>query len=261
MKNQKKWELLKYAYDNYSKGTKFKSLTRESIHTSSGIFFFDEDDKLRDTENSIVHSQLGWAEIITEQPKKIAVQVNNEKEFSTLMKYYDSLGYAWNGGDKPLAKQELHCYPNAIKFEDRFQHSIGMECPDYTIIPFDNFAKEHNIKLPLIKSEDGIWLYEGDYYACIKNLHGKGYKFCFDSKPLEPSHFVITDSSICKAFSTKEAALKWIEEQKPKTIKIECNDNYVAVVNKDFVEWAGILPHRITKETVTNLYEAFKKLS
>lgn len=171
------------------------------------------------------------------------------------MRYYDSLGYVWNGGDKPLSKESLPCYPNAIKFEDKFQHSTGKECPDYQIIPFADFAEEHNIKLPLLKSADGIDLYEDDPYVMVKNIPATNneWKITREDVKLKETHFPITDPADCLAFSTKQAALDWIEAHKPKLPEsvlmhqdhqlknevfsdhLEIYGDFVALINTDMV--------------------------
>lgn len=154
---------------------------------------------------------------------KIAVKVENQKEFKALMKYYDSLGYVWNGGDKPLSKESLPSYPNAIKFEDKFQHSTGKECADYQIIPFAEFAEEKGIKFPLLTSEDGVDLFEGEKYHGIGKSYGEwSYYNEYDVHEAHKEYLQRSPND-AKAFSTKQAALSWIESQKPKSIYYDFN--------------------------------------
>lgn len=154
------------------------------------------------------------------EPKKIAVKVENQKEFKALMKYCDSLGYRGMSEISYVFDERWMC----IEYVDGFTkfnpaHYINRE--DYQIIPFAEFAEEKGIKLPLITTLDGRELFESDEYWSANNLYGtwvlsndsksdKGpYKLCRNSSD-------ITNPDDHKPFSTKEAALSWIEAQKPK---------------------------------------------
>lgn len=167
---------------------------------------------------------------------KIAVKVENEKEFKALMKYYDSLGYSDWDEDKPLSiEYPLYYNEDIVSFEDRFVFPSNGVCKayiknvgtkydpnTYQIIPFADFAKEHNIKLPLITSEDGVDLYEGDEYHSIWIDGNKLWHYddkYNNFKDSNPTIFLI-EWDRYKAFSTKQAALSWIEAHKPKSIKV-----------------------------------------
>lgn len=169
------------------------------------------------------------------EPKKIAVKVENEKEFKALMKYYDSLGWkSWNDHDI----ERSHNAGEAIDFHDNYRSAIIeiQEMDIYQIIPFSEFAEKHNIKLPLLTSEDGVDLYEGDEYHSIWkvsegiwNLDEEMYKSFKNNDKIfinEPDEF--------KAFSTKQAALDWIDAQKPKEIILEFYA-YKFTIKKDSV--------------------------
>lgn len=69
---------------------------------------------------------------------------------------------------------------------------------------------------PLLTSEDGIPLFENDPHSIVTLcLNGK-WSFA-GRQNLKASHMVITHPGRAKAFTTNEAAEKWIEEQnKPK---------------------------------------------
>lgn len=178
------------------------------------------------------------------EPKKLAVKVENDKEFKALMKYYDSLDYKlsefknprwneWTG--KPLCiqfcKKAETVYHEFFGSHDKFKY--------YQIIPFAEFAEEKGIKLPLITTLDGFDLFEGDEYWSANNLYGtwvlsndsksdKGpYKLCRNSSD-------ITNSDDHKAFSTKQAALEWIEAHKPKEIVLEFGA-YKFTIKKDSI--------------------------
>ena len=88
---------------------------------------------------------------------------------------------------------------------------------NYKIITFADFAKEHNIKLPILTSEDGVDLYEDDEYFRVYKEYDK-WQLSKGTFPTYSEMTAINANERCKAFHTKEAALKWIEEQKPKEI-------------------------------------------
>jgi len=218
----KKHELLKYAYDNYPKGVlcRFKSAPNVD-HVSTGKFRIIEGTGngtcvISDDDNHCFYASDGneWAQIVN---PKIAVKVENEKEFHALMKYYDGLGKKLNNGLKPLAFEVRKInFPMFVMTDDlTFCDADGLE-EIYSESSFTEFAKEHNIKLPLLKSEDGVWLYEGDEYheALLENGI---FRYCKGS-----NHFLniearaITIPNESKAFSAKQSALEWIEAQKPK---------------------------------------------
>ena len=168
MKNQKKWELLKKAYDNYPKGTKFIGAGGEEF-ISSGVFNIVNGNILKD-EYGLVYDACTkeWASIIvSEKPKsildgKVAIQVNNEREFKLLMQHFESKGWILNNGRKPT-KQEFSskCWAS---YKNRSDFKYVEEYLDITVIPFSDFAKEVGIEAPkfIITIEDGVDLYEGD---------------------------------------------------------------------------------------------------
>lgn len=65
----KKWELLKYAYDNYPKGTKFKSLHSGIEFKSTGNISFIEGLGILNIPvgDGIIYDNGIWAEIVTDQ--------------------------------------------------------------------------------------------------------------------------------------------------------------------------------------------------
>lgn len=66
----KKWELLKYAYDNYHKGTKF-SWPNGSTFISNGSFYIEAGTVFSVSESgndNTLFDGSKWAEIVTEQP-------------------------------------------------------------------------------------------------------------------------------------------------------------------------------------------------
>lgn len=267
----KKHELLKHAYDNYPKGSIARFDGKLPDHTSTGKFKITDLNKdgnlqvMSDEGHECFYADGQWAEIVK---PKIAVKVENEKEFKALMKYYDSLEYVWNGGDEPLKKESLPYYPNAIKFEDKFQHSAGKECPGYQIIPFSEFAADKGIKLPHITTHDGVDLYIGDYLACVWRQQGEWlltqeYPSIHSNTVSESGQSSLEGER--KLFSTKQAALDWIEAQKPKNKVIDLNHQYSLVANcsKDSVsieyrEGIGF-PIVFTKEMIYSIVDTLKE--
>lgn len=191
---------------------------------------------------------LGQLIDMLNEPKKIAVKVGNEKEFHALMEYYDSLGYVWEHGEKPNGYKCKINFPCFIPFESEFVAVSGVvKWEDYAIITFTDFAKEHNIKLPLIKSEDGVWLYEGDELFEVNKRNGNNNWYLVDAnnglgywtvgKSAEKWKLSEKDGYVSKAFSTKQAALDWIESQKPKEIPLQLScDRHFAVIDKSTVK-------------------------
>jgi hypothetical protein len=171
------------------------------------------------------------------EPKKIAVKVENEKEFKTLMKYYDSLGYAWEHGEKPNDYKCKIKFPSFIPFENNFVSVSGVNAfpdnkwNDYQVIPFAEFAKDNGVKLPLMVSQDGKDLHDGDEYWVVNVKENRIYS---GMGRLGKLHAPLKYPLEYKAFSTKEAALSWIEAQKPKTYELYCgiiSDKGLAIRN------------------------------
>lgn len=246
----KKHELLKHAYDNYPKGVKFES-TNGIEYTSTANFtcwqehFNNASHKMsvwRINESGkpqgMVYdgSTKEWAEIVN---TKIAVKVENEKEFHALMRYYDSLGWKCQSGDAPLELTYLSTYP--FSFENNFCRVNTSD--SYQIIPFSDFSKEHNIKLPLIKSEDGFWLYEGDKLFEVNKRNGNTNWYLVDAdnglgywtvkSNVDKWTLGEKEGFISKAFSSKQSALDWIEAQKPKSKEIKLFGFKIAYVSAD----------------------------
>jgi len=260
----KKHELLKFAYDNYPKGTNFKSTNGIDYHSTGNFTCWQDHFNDASHEMSVWQiNKLGrpqgmvydgetkeWAEIVKQ---KIAVKVENEKEFKALMKYYDSLGWKSRSGKNPtslvlmkdamlfeyVSVGENFVFPN--KDSDAASNTLNeyyeiFNSEFYNKIPFSDFAKEHNIKLPLITSEDGSDLYEGSkYYQAVLSFGKWELNIWKSGNPwtLEADDNVVLTPEENKAFSTKESAIKWIEEQKPKEVSISLYFGLKALINKD----------------------------
>lgn len=225
----KKHELLKHAYDNYPKGTKYKQHPySEIINIASGNYEIN-DVSVYDVEEDLalfIYSDkfAVWAQIVK---PKIAVKVENEKEFKALMKYCDSLGYDSQNGHN-LEYQHKYGKNEIIAFHTHF-FANPTPSENYQIIPFSGFASEHNIKLPLLTSEDGVDLYEGDKYILVGIIKDNWIILSF-SAILKDYAKVIRESKNYKSFFDKQAALDWIEAQKPKEIRINIGDRDIKAI-------------------------------
>jgi hypothetical protein len=203
---------------------------------------------------------------------KVAIQVNNEREFKLLMDHYESKGWRSKLGNVPTDTSVWYFmsdrkdYDNIFSYKNEFKR-LSYKQPDfspielgYTIISFADFASEVGIKVPvfIMKSEDGVDLYEGEEY------HGIGldteskwmYSGCY---PLNSSNVSYLKSGRAKAFSTREAAEKWISEMnKPKEIRlVDENDQDYAVVNGNgFIAYIN----RYNSNQLESIYQAYLSL-
>jgi len=147
---------------------------------------------------------------------KCAIQVNNEREFNLMMQYLESQKCYWISDDPILTYAPTVNFPYRIIVDNKvITWSSNSEVDTFK---FEDFAKEVGIKVPvfIMKSVDGVDLYEGDDYheAHIDSgpystwyyLHGDHFSVCKEIRPVS-----IPNKS--KAFSTKEAAEAWIEEK------------------------------------------------
>lgn len=261
----KKHELLKYAYDNYPKGTKFKNLAGGEECTSSGIFEFSEYGILNST--GIKNYIYGYKEKVTWGDKwaeivkpKIAVKVESDKEFKALerhlcVQHNDSVTFP------------LYAYP------DELHKYVGWDTdPDqvknHKIIPFSEFAEQHAIKLPHITTHYGIDLYIGDYLACVWKRQGEWeltqeYPSIHSNTVSEAGQSALEGER--KLFSTKQAALDWIDAQKPKRdfltggeVYFEITDECVWFYGKTKKEPHPV--HFITKSDLKIINEKLKSL-
>lgn len=170
---KKKYELIKHAYDNYPKGTVFTSIKSGTEYISTGTF------ELSNISRNVycileggygerkvcVYSYLdGWAEIVKPSilDGKVAIQVDNEREFKLLMEHYEGKGWRWNEYDKPGEYNPNRQFPYGITYSDRFLVGDYNTSTYIKLIPFSDFAKEVGIEVPkfIMKSEDGVDLYE-----------------------------------------------------------------------------------------------------
>lgn len=161
------------------------------------------------------------------EPKKIAVRVENEKEFKAIEKYLGKKPYFTEPFEKVSYPAFIYIDGGKYPHEDYVSmDNCELYLKEYSVNPFSDFAAEHNIKLPLLTSEDGVDLYEGDnFWHAFKDCLG----VCNPVKVVESEIKVLKYGS-GKAFSTQQAALDWIEAQKPKNVIISPNSGYPIIV-------------------------------
>lgn len=214
---------------DYPAGTRFtwKNDDIPYIATSNGIFYFHEQSIVMKSLNTYaLFNGSQWAEILGDDKLSIlsgkcAIQVNNEREFNLLMDHHETNNWSWNGSTGTNTSVKLK-YPTGISYEDEFLHGYREDdVYGYKLISFAEFAKEVGIEVPMfvMKSEDGIDLYEGDSYfrAGRSKPDATGCFVVFETKKLKSCHFVCVYPETDKAFSNKQSALAWIAEQnKPK---------------------------------------------
>lgn len=304
---KKKHEIIKYAYENFPKGTLFRWYKGVAPFVSTGKFKFEFSDSnalfidLTDDSTDAgvtVFDGHKWAEIVPEKKSildgKVAIQVQNEREFKLLMEHYESKGWKWRDQSNyktVITEEHFHTDVdrNIIQYNDKCvwmerinSDEYNCEKAGYTIIQFSDFAKETGIEVPvfIMKSEDGVDLYEGDkfwwaelinfvkrdewvlaYHEDSGDKHQFVFKFNFsDSK-------VVTNHKQNKAFSTKQSAEKWIAEMnKPKFITVSKDSPFEVDVWKDkavvLCEKSETHEHNIvlTGKEIEEIYAAYKSL-
>lgn len=352
---KKKHEIIKYAYENFPKGTLFRWYKGVAPFVSTGKFKFEFSDNnalfvdLTDDSTDAgvtVFDGEKWAKIVPEKKSildgKVAIQVNNEREFKLLMEHYESKGWKWRdqSKDKTVVTDD-HFDPdidrNIIQYNDKcvWMHRINSdeyncEKSGYTIISFIDLADEVGLKVPVfnvgdhvyikstdagcnlvegrkgiivsndtianrgmleaedydykiaidgevwrvkgefepakfvMRSEDGVDLYEGDnYHRAYAYENGVWiYDFC---EKLALNHVVCNPaiSSLAKAFSTKEAAEKWIDEQnKPKSVQVPLFNTNMAMVSKDKIDIIDVIGASISLKPsdIEDMLHAYKSL-
>lgn len=165
---------------------------------------------------------------------RCAVQVNNEREFKLLMQHMNSKGWVWNDKSSPLSEFSTWTeFPFRVWYEDNFAYGEAVEDDYRKLIPFADFAAEIGIEIPkfIIKSEDNVDLYEGDEYheASFSTMVNEWQYIKGKNHFLSSDHRVAVEPVHNKAFSTKEAAEKWIRENNPKDIIIDHTGGNIAI--------------------------------
>ena len=225
----KKHQLLEKAMRDYPAGQTVQPPASEDKLEVTGTYFIDGGDVIcltGDTDTDFyVYLNGKWAEIVKPSilDGKVAIQVNNEREFELLMKHYQSKGWKWKKNHNPFVAESLGLYPFFISYQDQF---TGWKCTiigeyKYTIITFEEFAAEIGIEKPVfaMMSEDGVPIYYNDEFHYVWKWDGVWQilnTYSFNPEDVSLSSF---NEKYNKAFHSIDAAEKWIEEQnKPKEI-------------------------------------------
>jgi len=272
--------LLEKAMRDYPAGTKFKSSRSSNETISSGKFHILDDSEGIDVVmdgGGFIRYNGKWAEIIPSEPEKTglldgkcAIQVNNEREFKLLMEYYYYIKQ-WTYFDGEMETRNMK-FPTCVYYKDKYARSSESNAIDhgYTIIPFEGFAKEKGIDVPvyIMDSEDGVPLYCGDNAHAVYRKYEGGKNqgdWYYDGRiPLKSgiqyTFMEIESVDKSKAFSTKEAAEKWVEEQnKPKEVVVKLHGGYTVRVEKDKATFA-INNFGITGKELEEIYQTYKSL-
>lgn len=224
MKNS---ELIEKAKTEYPKGTKFIGLYLKAERVSDGEFGQDFEGNIL-TGCNYVYLNGKWATVIPAKPDSIL---------------------------------SGKC---AIRVDNE------RLTPSYRLTS-GKYAKEEGIKAPVfvLKSEDDVDLYVNDGIWTTRSTRS-GIGPCKWNLPLSKSITaqVATELTVfsndVKAFSTKEAAEKWVTEQnKPKEIVIDYDSETKAVVNKSKVVFQlnGSGVHfTLTDIQLSDVYAAIKYL-
>lgn len=274
----KKYQLLERAMKDYPAGTiaRFKDAPNTD-HVSTGVFQILDINSSGNTDVFSVGGTLDcfyishdpegnfigeWATPTTKSgllDGKVAIQVNNKSEFKLLMKHFHEKKWIT---DKELGYLELHSTPEYWTYRENPYRPFKklLEETGFSFIPFSDFAAEVGIKdrAFVLKSVDGVDLYEGDEYIPVY-LHGN--KWAFENsnlKPISKCHTASLSPNNCKAFASFEAAEKWIEEQnKPKDIQMKSILGYVSAKSRNYINQYGRV---YTPKQIEEIYLAQKSL-
>lgn len=189
---------------------------------------------------------------------KVAIQVNNEREFKLLMEHYDSKG--WKSFDNNKPNECPFANSKTVRYEDMFGTASINEYHSnrgYKIIPFADFAAEVGIKVPvkIMVSEDGVDLYHGSEAHWV-SLYATKIHYMYQLT-MDEGHRELDFKTTYKLFSTKEAAEKWIEEQNLVT-EVETDRFGTLTVFKNGVGKEGLV--YISDGQLVKIWDAFNKI-
>lgn len=276
----KKHELLEKAMRDYPAGTVARFGGKAPDHTSNGKFQITDLNHngdiqvMSDNGSDCFYADGEWAIPVKDSilSEKCAIQVNNEREFKLLMEHRAYHGWdvfnIQDGDAKAPNPIIVRHTKKPVFLEEGCDKGFGTE--GYKIIPFQDFAAEAGIEVPVfaMTSEDNVPLYVGDKYshAYYSDVSAKWMLGISNSVFSNDSKAVSTPDQV-KAFSTKEAAEKWIEQTNiPQQIRIEGDGGY-AIVTKDklTLHSTGKYGPRqgvfIDKEDLVKVFEAYQSLT
>lgn len=169
-------------------------------------------------------------------PKKIAVKVENEKEFKVGDYVYikDATLCCFGARNKRgVIVDTSSKFSRGLDENDEFDYKIKIEGEIWAVKGV--FEK---INPPLLTSEDGVDLYEGDEFYIVEDFKLSEWDVTKHKNHFDRRIFIADILSFPlpkgKPFSTKEAALDWIEAKKPKQKVLEYGA-YKFTIKKDSV--------------------------
>jgi len=201
---------------------------------------------------------------------KVAIKVNNDREFKLLMEHYESKGWNASNGNSVKNIEKLNIdsglQNDLWKYGQGF-HAVNVNRSSWNIIPFEEFAKEVGITFPvfIMKSEDGVDLYQRDLFHEARLNSGSWVYLGGKNWYMDEQAMAYRDNINSKAFSTKEAAEKWIDEQnKPKhaTVKLYRHKEYKSaeVTNDKITIRDGNDIYYLKASDIEDMYHALKSL-
>jgi len=234
---------------------------------SKGILFADLKDWIFADHPNLLRkrTEITFGQLIDllSTPVKIAVRVENEREYDALMKYYDSLGFSNSFCFSRYPEKRVKEYGFLlITFEKEFiypHENYGkiesLNPNNYQIIPFADFAKDKGINVPLYLSIDGVDVFENDLVWIPQTKTEGGYY-------KEPLQFNARNTwgPNQNLFAKKQAALDWIEDQKPKETVLDLG-GLTATVKKTETVIFNIATNSLSHEDIKSIYKAMNELS
>lgn len=222
-----------------------QSETRKSVHPGQmrgknglkGAFFINEAAELTYEKAKDFLDRLA---VSKQKPDllegKVAIRVNDEHEFKALMKHYEDKG--WKCDPETVIPDIVRRYPAYVRYENFYGMAFSQHVYTklgYEYVDFPKFSAHVGIEVrkPLLRSEDDVDLFEGDWFWEASNHDGYGVFMVYALQ------YQITDNSrVCvypdnhKAFSSREAAEAWVAEQnRPKEIVLFEGKPYEVKVN------------------------------
>lgn len=261
----KKYELLEKAMRDYPAGTKAKFKGSGCIHTSDGIFQIHEDGYngivvLNSTgsecfysENTYGEKSPQWAEIVQSNDISKVFNIGDH----VYIKSTDAGCNLVEGRKGIIVSNDTIANRGVLEAED-YDYKIAIDREVWRVKGDFEPAKF------VMRSEDGVDLYEGDNYHRAYAYENGVWRYDFCEK-LALNHVVCNSaiSSLAKAFSTKEAADKWIAEQnKTKSVQVPLFNTNMAMVSKDKIDIIDVIGGSISLKPsdLEDMLHAYKSL-
>jgi len=168
--------------------------------------------------------------------EKVAVRVNNEREFKILMKHYNELGWIAFSSATPKEIVDFNKTTPLLTwtYHDRFFAIRSLsDSVDYKIIDFDFFCAQKGIAnpKPILTTEDGVDIYDKSRLIFTVKNHCDGW---YHNGCNHANTTLANKPEYFKFFYSKEAADKWLERHNRSFItndgvKVSYDEEYYAV--------------------------------